>query len=369
MPSIEEKIKAVEEEIKKTPVNKGTEAHLAKLKAKLARLREELEERKEKSRGKFVGFAIKKTGDATVVLVGPPSVGKSSLLNVLTNAESETGEYAFTTTTVIPGMMEHKDAKIQILDVPGIIEGASYNKGRGKEILSVVRVADLICLTVDIYTYDLLPNMINELRDAGIRINEEPPKIKIKKMDRGSIKIFKKVSCDLNDEVIKNILREFKIVNAEVVIEEEDITIQRLIDALSKNIVYVKTAVIINKIDEASCEQLKKIESFVEKLFPNSYFFISAKYQLQIEELKDGLVKLCDLMRIYTRKPGKKKEVMIIKKNSTVKDVCKKIRSDFIENFKFARVYGKSVKFPGQKVGLDHVLEENDIVEIYLKNF
>jgi len=367
MPSIEEKIKAVEEEIKKTPVNKGTEAHLAKLKAKLARLKEELEERKEKSKGKSIGFAVKKTGDATVVLVGPPSVGKSSLLNVLTNAESETGEYAFTTTTVIPGMMEYKDAKIQILDVPGIIEGASCNKGRGKEVLSVVRVADLICLTVDIYTYSLLPNMIKELYDVGIRINEEPPKIKIKKMDKGSIKIFKKVPCKLSDEAIKNILREFKIVNAEIIIEE-DITAQRLIDALSKNRAYVKAAVIINKVDEASCEQLKEIEEFVKKLFPNSYFFISAKYQLGIEELKNGLVDLCNLMRIYTRKPGKKEEVMIIKKNATVKDVCEKIRSDFVDNFKFARVYGKSVKFPGQKVGLDHVLQEGDVVEIHLKN-
>ena len=145
---IEEKIKDIEEEIQKTPYNKATSHHIGKLKAKLSKLKEESLQRSSGGH-KGQGFHVKKTGDATVVLVGFPSVGKSTLLNEITNAESKVGAYQFTTLDIVPGVMEHKNAKIQIFDIPGIITGASSGKGRGKEILSVVRTADLILIVLD----------------------------------------------------------------------------------------------------------------------------------------------------------------------------------------------------------------------------
>ena len=133
--AIGDRIRKIEEEIQKTPYNKATSHHIGKLKAKLSSLKEESIQRSG-SGSKGRGFHIKKSGDSTAVLVGFPSVGKSTILNQITNAESKIGEYEFTTLEIIPGIMEYKGAKIQIFDIPGIITGASKGRGRGKEILS-----------------------------------------------------------------------------------------------------------------------------------------------------------------------------------------------------------------------------------------
>src|SRR3989338_2561119 len=118
----EEKIKEIEQEILKTQKNKATEYHLGVLKAKIAKLRKSMYA--PSGTGGGGGFDLRKEGDATVVLIGFPSVGKSTLLNKMTNAKSEVAAYEFTTLTCIPGMMKYKDANIQLLDLPGIIKGA-----------------------------------------------------------------------------------------------------------------------------------------------------------------------------------------------------------------------------------------------------
>ena len=147
--SIEAEIKSLEDEIRNTPYNKATQHHIGLVKAKIARLREKQEQRSSK-KGKAEGFSVKKSGDATVILVGFPSVGKSTLLNRITKAESKTAAYAFTTLTVIPGIMEYEHARIQILDVPGVLKGASAGTGRGKEVLAVVRSCDMVVFVLDV---------------------------------------------------------------------------------------------------------------------------------------------------------------------------------------------------------------------------
>ena len=129
---IPEKIKAIQDEISKTQINKATEFHVGLLKAKIARFKRELDENthnKTLSTGsRSAGFDVRKAGDGSVVLIGLPSVGKSTLLNCLTNAKSRVASYQFTTLTAVPGVLDYRGVEIQILDMPGIIEGAGLQE-------------------------------------------------------------------------------------------------------------------------------------------------------------------------------------------------------------------------------------------------
>jgi len=88
-----------------------------------------------KSGGKGEGFDVARYGDARVALIGFPSVGKSTLLSEVTETKSDAAAYEFTTLTCIPGVIHYKDSKIQLLDLPGIIEGAAEGKGEVKLVL------------------------------------------------------------------------------------------------------------------------------------------------------------------------------------------------------------------------------------------
>ena len=245
MDPIELKIKEIEEEILKTQKNKATEHHIGKLKAKLAKLREELKEKKS-GKGGGKGFSIKKSGDATVGMVGFPSVGKSTLLNCLTSAESKVGDYDFTTLEIIPGMMEYKGAKIQILDLPGLIVGASEGKGRGREILSALRTVDLLMIVVDAQNAEHQLDVIEkELHAIGVRCNQKKPDVQIKKKGEGGIRIFKTVELpNLSDETIKAIASEYTV-NADITIRDK-IDEEQLIDVFMGNCVYMPCFVVIN---------------------------------------------------------------------------------------------------------------------------
>jgi hypothetical protein len=348
---IEEEIRRLEEEIKNTPYNKATEHHIGRLKAKLAKLKEEV---KKSKAPKGHGFFVKKTGDASVAIIGPPSVGKSTLLNKLTNARSKVGDYGFTTTQIIPGMMEYGGCKIQLLDLPGIIYGASEGKGRGREIIAMARAVDLILIMVDVYTIDEIEYIKKELWNAGIRINQRKPDVIIRKKDRGGINIEFAKKCKLSHETAKAILMEY-MSNADVVIRD-DITDEQLIDAILGNRAYLPAMVTVNKID-------------VEKVKVNTdmdVVYISAKNGYGLEELKKKIFEKLELVRVYMRPEGKKieDEPMVLKKGATIKDVCLKLHRDFVKNFRYAIIDGPSASFPGQRVGLTHEVKDGDIITI-----
>ena len=364
MPEFNEQIKTLEEELRKTSYNKRTQHHIGLIKAKIARLREREETRSSKG-GKKDGYAVRKTGDATVALIGFPSVGKSTLLNALTNAESKTASYAFTTLTCIPGLMQYRNAKIQILDLPGIVKGAASGVGRGKEVLAVLRTADALLMLVDVLEQTHFEVLMKEVYNAGLRVNQQTLDVKIKKTEKGGVSVASTVKLKhLTKETVKGILREFKLVNAQVVIRE-DITVDQLIDAIEGNKHYLPMLLLVNKIDNATTALLQKIK----KKWPEA-LLISAQEKRGIEKVKLSLFQKLELMRIYLKEVGKEadmEEPLIIHQNSSIRDVCNKLHRDFVEKFRFAKVWGQSAKFGGQKLALSHKLKDKDVLQIFLR--
>jgi small GTP-binding protein len=365
--SVEQQIKSIEDEIFNTQKNKATEHHIGKLKAKLARLREELVKRKA-SGVKGKGFALKKSGDATVGLIGFPNIGKSTLLNQLTDAKSRIGDYDFTTLEVIPGVMKYKGANIQLLDLPGFIKGASEGRGRGREILSAIRSVDLLLLMMDVDQPQNLKLIEQELYKSGLRINLKPPDVIVTKKGEGGITVKSTTKLTyLNENIIKAISSEY-IINAEITIRE-DITEDQLIDVFMGNRVYVPLIIVINKIDTLSNEELKiKLNNI--NLKGNNIIEISARDGTNLNKLKDIIFSELKLIRIYMKPVGKKTdydEPMILKNGNTVEDACKKLHRDFEKKFRYATVTGLSAKHNAQKVGLDHKLLEGDILTIVIQ--
>merc|ERR1712141_617829 len=208
----------IEREVARTQKNKATEYHLGTLKAKLAKYRSQLLEPTGKKGEKGEGFEVLKSGDARVAMIGFPSVGKSTLLSSITKTESEQASYEFTTLTCIPGVIDYKGADIQLLDLPGIIEGAAQGKGRGRQVIAVARTADLIFMVLDATKQDIHKDLLEaELESVGIRLNRRPPNIYYKEKKGGGFHFNSTVSLTHVDEkMCKTILQTYEIFNAEV---------------------------------------------------------------------------------------------------------------------------------------------------------
>ena len=363
MPDYSKQIKEFEAELGKMQYNKHTQKHYGLVRAKIAKLRESEVSR---SKGSKIpdSYSVKKSGDATVILVGFPSAGKSTLLNVLTDAKSRVGAYAFTTLTVIPGLMKYENAKIQILDVPGIVEGAASGRGRGREVLSVMRPADVCLIIIDVNYPEHLPVLRKEIYDASLRLDEQPPEVKIAKKPRGGLDIASTVKLtNVTFETIEAVLKEMRIHNADVVIRT-DVTVDQMIDAVEANKIYIPSLVLLNKIDLVDEATLARVKAVVK---PD--ICISAQEKVNIAELKKKIFEKLDMVRVYCKQVGKKADLdvpLIMKRNSTVRDMCNKLHRDFVGRFKFARVWGSS-KFPGQKLSLAYRLRDGDVVELHLK--
>jgi len=321
---IPEKIKKIEDDIHKTQVNKKTEHHIGLLRAKLAKLKRDQEEQRSRSSGSAVGYDVKKSGDATVVLIGLPSVGKSTLLNRLTNAKSKVAAYQFTTLDVVPGVLDYKGARIQVLDLPGIIQGASSGKGLGKRVLAVARNADLVVFVIDVFQPEARSLLERELRITGLRVDENPPNVVIESSSTGGIAVTSTVKLTkISEQLVKDMLRVYEVNSARVVIRE-DIDDEQLIDVLLGNRVYIPSLTVMNKIDLVNAGFTNELTSkLAYKFVP-----ISAESDINIAALKEELYKQLDFVRIYMRRRTGETdydEPMIVRNGSTILEVCNKV--------------------------------------------
>lgn len=360
-----ERIADIENEINRTQKNKATEHHLGLLKAKLAKYRAELLEPQGKSGQKGEGFDVMKSGDARVALIGFPSVGKSTLLSTVTGTESVVAAYEFTTLTCVPGVIQYEGAEIQLLDLPGIIEGAAQGKGRGRQVISVARTADMVLMMLDATKGEIQRQLLEaELEAVGIRLNRRKPAIYWKRKKTGGLTINSMCTMTkCTEKLVASILSEYKIFNGEVLFKE-DCTADEFIDVIVGNRIYMPCLYVYNKIDQVSIEEVDRLAHMPHTVV------ISCNMRLNLDYMIQNLWEHLNLIKVYTKKRGMKPDLVdgiILRNGATVEAVAHAIHRTLVDSLKYALVWGTSVKFNPQRVGPTHVMNHEDIIQIVSK--
>jgi ribosome-interacting GTPase 1 len=256
---------------------------------------------------------------------------------------------------------------MQLLDLPGIIEGAKDGKGRGRQVIGTARTCNMIMIVLDaMKSLTHKQKIEHELEGFGIRINKQPPNIHFRRKPKGGINY---VNSDkdtfLDAETVKAVLNEYKIHNADVIVRQQHATVEDLIDVVEGNRIYMPCIFAINKIDQISIEELD-IFSEAPHCVP-----ISANHGWNFDSLLEKCWDYCKMIRIYTKPrgclPDYEEPVILHEKNPTVEQFCNRLHRSIINDFKYALVWGSSVKHFPQKVGREHQLNDEDVVQIVKK--
>lgn len=361
--NIEDKIDEMEKERRKITKNKATEKGLKYLMSRIAKAKEELTRATQRKHGQ--GFFVKRTGDRTVALMGFPSAGKSSLLNALANTSSKIAAYEFTTTTIIPGTMVYKNAHIQILDMPGIIEEAHLGSGGGRTVISAAKGVDLMLIVLDINKIEDLDIILDEIGRMGIRLNRKRPSVIVNSKQSGGIKVEKNESS-ISKQHIEAVLKGLGVHNAIVSIGSE-LDEEELIEIISNRAMYANAIIALNKIDTRS--NYAEIASRISQSHGIPVIPISVTENINIDRLKAAIYENLDIISVYFQ-PKDKDEMpvpFILDKGATVGDAAAKLHTEIFDELKCAYVTGPSAKFRRQRVGIAHRLMEGDTVTFIIK--
>ncbi|PVX23084.1 MAG: GTP-binding protein [Candidatus Bathyarchaeum sp.] len=370
----EEKIKKLQEFMSLFPKHKGTENLRAQVKRKISQLKQEIEDKKQKRTGVSSGPRdfVEKEGDAQIVLLGPTNVGRSSLLSTLTNARVAILGYPYTTTESTPGMFNYQDLQLQMVETPALMEGSSEGGAWGLQTLTSARNADGLVLMVDLSKdpVEQFSLISNELEKSKILTRKPKARIEIERKHMGAklkfIVLGKLVDCSVKD--LTRLLKSYGIRDATIKIRGEA-TYDDVEEAIFEGKVYRPAIILANKADHPLAaerlEQLKKAVGNELKIVA-----VSCETKAGIEELGAKMFGMLDIMRVYTKEPNKKeasKRPFTIRTGSTVFDLAKRIHTDFYNQFSYAKVWGKRLRFSPQKVGGTFALEDGDIVELHMK--
>jgi len=304
-----EKIALLEELLSVVPKHKGTDKLRADLRRRLSKLKESPQKKKSASR-QASPFHIDPEGAGQIVLLGPPNTGKSSLLAALSKARPEVADFPFTTWMPMPGMMGYENIKIQLIDLPPL------NREYGEsEMYDLIRRSDLALVVIDIQAQPL-----QQIEDSEAMLRER--KLVLRSRSRG---------------------------------ESPDTPEGQAVPCL----------VAVNKVDD---EQLLEDFQVLQELLQEQWDLVpvSARTGRYLERFKPALFKALDVIRVYSKAPGKQPdfdEPFVLPAGSRVEDLAAKLHKDFLTKLKSARVWGESV-FDGQMAGRDHVLHDGDVVEL-----
>lgn len=309
-----EKIACLEEMLRVIPKHKGTEKMRADLRRRLSKLKTDTHKSGAAHRG--YSLQVDKEGIGQIVMLGPPNAGKSALLGALTKATPEIAEYPFTTRKPMPGMVLFENVQIQLVDMPPLCR--DYMEPWMSQI---ARTADALLLVVDLGAADILDDM----------------------------------------ELITDVLAEWKILPlARVLTEEEH-------DELQAGIVPLRVLLVGNKADlPGSPDTWEILRDLYGERWPMRA--VSATTGHNLEHLPRELYTLLDVVRVYTKAPGKKPDFtapFALPQGSTVVEVAGMVHKDFAEHLKFARVWG-SETFDGQMVPRTYVVQEGDVLELHI---
>ncbi|MCE4612091.1 MAG: GTP-binding protein [Desulfurococcales archaeon] len=370
--TVEEKIRALEEFISAVPKHKGTENLLLWARRRLAELREELEVKKRKKVGGGPRFFVEKSGAGQVLLLGPPNSGKSSILAALTNAKPEVADYPFTTKTPQAGMVVYEDIQIQLVDTPPLLPWDPDSPVNGK-VLGMARNADALLLVFgldDPSIDETVERVLEMLEDRGIIVSPRRGVVRIvKSREVGGIRVQGSGRLvGLTEDDVRKILSSYRIYNAVVEIEGE-VTAEDIEAAVYMNMVRKKALALLNKADMPGAREAFMKAARVLKGRGVPYKPVSALKKLGLDDVPKILFDMLGVLRVYTKQPHKEPDPspLVLPKGSTVLDVAKAIHKDLARKFKYAKVWGKSVKYPGQRVGPEHVVEDKDVVEIHVR--
>ena len=367
---LDQRIIELQKLISLAPSHKGAVRMVSDYRKKLAKLRAEVEKRRELERAKRSGSseeaAIRKEGAGQICLVGVTKSGKSALVNAVTNANLVVAAYPFATAVPTPAMMAFEDINIQLIELPGVFDG-SYDSSIGRQSLSVARNTDALALVVDLsQDIDLQMNAIlGELDKARIRLNKEKTAVRVERTGMGGYMIYGIHNYEGTKEEIIEYLQDRRVNNV-IIRFQKPSTFQQIADALDSSVAYVRAMVIATKGDlpgsVAKFQELKQKYGDRFDMVP-----ISAVGADNLDAMKHAMYEHLDILRVYTKVPGKEREKkpIVLPEGSVVEDAASKVHKElFVERFRAAIILRDDDKIKRRQVGLNYPLKDGDVLQL-----
>jgi len=366
-----QRIVELEKLLSLAPRHKGAERMVGNYRKKLAILKAQLEKKREQDRARRSGGGveegvIRKEGAGQVCLVGVTNSGKSSLINAVTNAELDVGDYPFTTPIPTPAMLTLEDINIQLVELPGVFEG-SHEAGIGRQALSVARNTDCIALIIDL-SQDIdtqMNTILKELDSARIRLNKEKSAVRIERVGLGGHMIYGAQNYQGNIDEVKEFLKARRITNV-IVRFQKPATFQQLVDAMDSSVAYVRAMIVATKGDaEGSQARYHELEEKYADRF--DVVPVSAQRGENLDSMSWTFYQHLDILRVYTKIPGKQREnkPIVLPEGSVVEDAARKVhKALFVERFRSAVIIRENDKIRRRTVGLNYPLQDGDILQL-----